>query len=210
MAVRRDDRYYTVAEAAAELGVSPSTVWRWIDANVLPAQRLGRRRIRIRREDLALVVSPARPTSGDPGIRPDSAPLTPDALERRRALGARLLELRDRLAIAPLTTEELLTEGDAAHRGTRMFEQAPTIVRSDEADSDDTLVAAIWIDGDEERVRYFTDESEARAFLAERLPADPLSAIGAWSDLDWEEVERELYRIRHESTPTPPIDDLDL
>ena len=61
MAVPQDDRTYTVAEAADELGVSASTVWRWIDAKLLPAQRIGRRKIRIRREDLALVVSPARP-----------------------------------------------------------------------------------------------------------------------------------------------------
>ena len=31
---------------------------------------------------------------------------------------------------------------------------------------------------------------------------------GAWSDLDWDEAEKELDRIRHESNPTPPITDL--
>ncbi len=35
-----------------------------------------------------------------------------------------------------------------------------------------------------------------------------LGAIGAWSHLDWEDAERELDRIRHESTPTPPVEDL--
>ena len=35
-----------------------------------------------------------------------------------------------------------------------------------------------------------------------------LSAFGAWSDMDWEETREALDRIRHESTPTPPIDDL--
>ena len=35
--------YYTVAEAAAELDVSPSTVWRWITAQQLPAYRVGDR-----------------------------------------------------------------------------------------------------------------------------------------------------------------------
>ena len=33
-----------------------------------------------------------------------------------------------------------------------------------------------------------------------------LAVIGAWSDLDWEETAAELDRIRHESTPTPPIE----
>ncbi len=31
---------------------------------------------------------------------------------------------------------------------------------------------------------------------------------GAWSDLDWEEALDELDRIRKESEPTPPIDEL--
>jgi hypothetical protein len=34
-----------------------------------------------------------------------------------------------------------------------------------------------------------------------------LSAFGAWSDMDWEETLEALDRIRHESKPTPPIDD---
>jgi len=34
-----------------------------------------------------------------------------------------------------------------------------------------------------------------------------LGAIGAWSHLNWDELERGLDRIRHQSTPTPPFDD---
>jgi excisionase family DNA binding protein len=48
--------YYTVAEAANQLDVSPATVWRWIEAQILPAYRIGPRRIRIRKEDLAQVI----------------------------------------------------------------------------------------------------------------------------------------------------------
>jgi hypothetical protein len=33
-----------------------------------------------------------------------------------------------------------------------------------------------------------------------------LSAIGAWSDLDFDEMLDALDQIRHRSTPTPPID----
>jgi len=33
-----------------------------------------------------------------------------------------------------------------------------------------------------------------------------LSAIGAWSDLDFDEMLDALDRIRHRSKPTPPID----
>jgi len=37
---------------------------------------------------------------------------------------------------------------------------------------------------------------------------DALGAIGSWSDLDWDDLERELYRIGHENPPTPPIDEV--
>ena len=89
-----------------------------------------------------------------------------------------------------------------------MTKRSPMLGPPAEVASDDTLIAAIWVEGAEERVRYFTDESEARTFLAKHAPYDPLCAIGAWSHLDWEEVRRELERIRHATTPAPPIDDL--
>ena len=38
---------------------------------------------------------------------------------------------------------------------------------------------------------------------------DTLALAGSWSDLDWDDMIRELDRIRHESKPTPPLD-LDL
>lgn len=33
-----------------------------------------------------------------------------------------------------------------------------------------------------------------------------LSAIGSWSDLDWDDATQELDRIRQASKPTPPFD----
>ena len=47
------------------------------------------------------------------------------------------------------------------------------------------------------------------AAIANEATKRALAAIGSWSDLDWEEMEAALDRIRHESRPTPPID-LDL
>lgn len=46
----------SVAEAARLLGVSPSTVWRWVDSGKLPALRVGPKAIRIRRADLESAV----------------------------------------------------------------------------------------------------------------------------------------------------------
>ncbi len=60
-----------------------------------------------------------------------------------------------------------------------------------------------------EVVRYFTDEAEADRALASRRRRDVRHLAGVWQDLDWDAAADELDRIRHESTPTPPLD-LDL
>jgi excisionase family DNA binding protein len=52
--------YLTLAEAAAVLRVSRTTIWRWIADGRLPAYRAGRRAIRIRREDVQNALRPAR------------------------------------------------------------------------------------------------------------------------------------------------------
>jgi excisionase family DNA binding protein len=59
MSMMLAEEYVTVAEAAALLKVSPSTIWRWIDRGALPAYRFGQRLIRLKRVDLVTVISPA-------------------------------------------------------------------------------------------------------------------------------------------------------
>ena len=59
-----------------------------------------------------------------------------------------------------------------------------------------------------EVVRYFTDEAAADEGLPANSIETALSLAGAWSDLDWDDAIRTLDRIRHESKPTPPIEDL--
>lgn len=44
--------YYTVSQAAARLGVSRITIWRWVRDGYLPAMRLGPRTTRIKRDDI--------------------------------------------------------------------------------------------------------------------------------------------------------------
>ena len=56
-----DEEFVTVAEAATLLRVAPSTVRRWIRDGDVPAHRIGRRRIALRRADLARLITPARP-----------------------------------------------------------------------------------------------------------------------------------------------------
>src|SRR5438105_15515687 len=68
-------RYLNISEAAAQLGVSRVTIWRWIRAGLLPGRRLGHRTVRIRAEDLdqllAKGVSQIRPASDFELARPD-------------------------------------------------------------------------------------------------------------------------------------------
>lgn len=39
--------------------------------------------------------------------------------------------------------------------------------------------------------------------INEDATENALRLAGAWSDIDWDEMERELYRIRHANKPTP-------
>jgi hypothetical protein len=57
-------------------------------------------------------------------------------------------------------------------------------------------------------VRYFTDEDEADRALGDDSVQQALALIGAWKDIDSPDALDILDRIRHESKPTPPIDEL--
>jgi prevent-host-death family protein len=83
----------------------------------------------------------------------------------------------------------------------RTMTEQPTslLVRGDQP-----LVGVVVHEGDQEFTRYSTDDGAADVAGIERA----LALAGAWADLDWDEAEAELDRIRHESQPTPPITDL--
>lgn len=108
-----DPQYLTVAEAARLLCVSPSTVWRWIDAAKLPAYRLAGRTIRVRAADLEAIARPARDTSASGGTPREWTlalqPPTAEEIERRRAAVTHVLEVRSQTpSIAPLTSADLV------------------------------------------------------------------------------------------------------
>ncbi len=89
-----------------------------------------------------------------------------------------------------------------------MTAQEPVRATYLEAEMDQPLIAILFEKDGRQVVRYFTSEEEADAATADDGIQLALSAIGAWSDLDWDEMEAALDRIRHESRPTPPITDL--
>ncbi|MGH2533598.1 MAG: helix-turn-helix domain-containing protein [Thermomicrobiales bacterium] len=83
------DDFLTVAEAADQLHVAPSTIRRWIREGDLPAYRIGKRRVAIRQADLVAQISPAhkveeRGATNKSPEPPAIRPLTPE--ERRRGL----------------------------------------------------------------------------------------------------------------------------
>lgn len=74
---------------------------------------------------------------------------------------------------------------------------------------DQPLIGVLVREDEQELVRYFADEQEVDAAFGRTRVQEALKLAGAWKDLgDWAEVEEELDRIRHQSQPTPPIDEL--
>ena len=57
-------------------------------------------------------------------------------------------------------------------------------------EDDQPLIAILLEEDGREVVRYFTDEGAADAALPHSATQDALAAIGSWSDLDWEDMER--------------------
>lgn len=74
--------------------------------------------------------------------------------------------------------------------------------------ADEPLIAISFTEDGREITRYFTSESDADAAVDASATEDARALAGAWSDLDWEETLVALDHIRHESKPTPPLDDL--
>lgn len=72
--------------------------------------------------------------------------------------------------------------------------------------SDQPLIGLISVERGEEVVQYFAEEASADAAVTRNVTQAALGVIGAWSDLDWTEMETGLNRIRHEAPPTPPIE----
>ncbi|MDQ3808727.1 MAG: helix-turn-helix domain-containing protein, partial [Chloroflexota bacterium] len=63
--VQAERAYYSISQAAAALGVSRVSIWRWINAGQLPVARLGHRTARIAREDLERLVHERAAEGGD-------------------------------------------------------------------------------------------------------------------------------------------------
>lgn len=97
-----DEEYLTVAEVATLLRVAPSTIRRWIREGDVPAYRLGRRRVALKRADVATLITPTRigtKMTDDAAIetRAEIRRLTPEERERGLAAMERARELRHQI-----------------------------------------------------------------------------------------------------------------
>lgn len=72
--------------------------------------------------------------------------------------------------------------------------------------SDHPLIGVMIQENGREVVRYFTDDEAMSEALLPGVTDAALRLFGVWADLDWDEMEAELERIRGESVPTPPIE----
>lgn len=80
-----------------------------------------------------------------------------------------------------------------------MAQQAPFTLSGSQP-----LIGIPFEENGQEVVRYFSEETQADKAVSKDATQTALNLAGAWSDLSWEETERALDRIRHESKPTPP------
>jgi hypothetical protein len=81
------------------------------------------------------------------------------------------------------------------------IEHAPQL----SSDFSQPLIGIPFLENGHKIIRYFNSEAAADAAVREQAIQQAVSLAGSWGDLDWDEMETALDRIRHESPPTPPI-----
>jgi len=102
----RDGEFCTVSEAADELGVSASTIWRWIENQKLPAYRVGPKAIRIRKDDLKAAVAPVRPKGKEVSSMSQTA-LSLETIDKQLSQ-REMAELREAMHHAKALRERIL------------------------------------------------------------------------------------------------------
>lgn len=80
---------------------------------------------------------------------------------------------------------------------------SPSSPPSTDPEFDDHPIAVVRVENGNEVVRYFTSWAELDGCVTDEDRRAALDAIGAFSELDWDEMVSGLDRIRHENDPTP-------
>ncbi len=71
-------------------------------------------------------------------------------------------------------------------------------------DEDDEVIYMLPNRHDDGWTYYFSEEAVQAAITPEDIEY-ALGAVGAWSDLDWDEMLDALDEIRHRNPPSPPV-----
>jgi hypothetical protein len=74
-----------------------------------------------------------------------------------------------------------------------------------DVEQDHGLIGVPLATGAQDATRYFAEETAADTAVSPSSTDEALAVAGAWSDLSWEDMERDLDRIRHDSQPSLPI-----
>jgi excisionase family DNA binding protein len=104
-------QFVSVGEAARLLRVSESTIWRWINENLVPSYRIGKKRIYLKREELAPLIRPAHRARADLerlNLFPMSTPRPGvDPVDQALALHAKWREKHGQAARRPEAWEDI-------------------------------------------------------------------------------------------------------
>ncbi|MGH2558075.1 MAG: helix-turn-helix domain-containing protein [Thermomicrobiales bacterium] len=103
--------YLTVTEAAEQLHVAPSTIRRWIREGDLPAYRIGKRRVGVRKVDLGTMINPA-----DANREREHLAGTPEQTGERK-----LTPEEKRRGLKAMDRAERLSKKILAERGGKIF-----------------------------------------------------------------------------------------
>jgi hypothetical protein len=71
---------------------------------------------------------------------------------------------------------------------------------------DQPLLGVVVKENGHDVTHYFVEDEASDEAAAGDAVEEALRAIGSWSDLDWDEMEAALDRIRHDTPPSPPIE----
>ncbi|MBI3973520.1 MAG: helix-turn-helix domain-containing protein [Chloroflexi bacterium] len=126
-------QYVTVAEAARLLQVSPSTIWRWIQADKLPAYRVGEKTIRVRKADLDAIIRPANVPAKGVTTMKESKAATPSTTSI--AAGIRPVTVAEvTRGLAALERARALATAMQARRGGKRLPDSVELIREERAE----------------------------------------------------------------------------
>lgn len=107
-----DTELVTIEEAARLLRVSSVTVWRMVKSGALPALRIGRKTLRIRRADLLAIIQPAVEQKPQPGLPVEQIEAMPEVSQaERRKAADRILQRREEIGPLTISVTELIHDG---------------------------------------------------------------------------------------------------